>query len=211
MAENWIDWIGSVLGPIAPGLAEQLPQFIILTLSLALYGVLIYHFVSRRDEFGFSLRQYQLAHSSASRYLSAKLIGLIEYAVIFPIFVLVWFSCFTILLSLLAKNLPLDQLLLVSVTLVSAIRVTAYYNENLSQELAKLIPLVLLGVALIEPNFFSLPLVLERIRGISQLLHQLPLFFAFIILTEWALRILLELKHLLFGFSKKEITPKKEE
>ena len=56
---------------------------------------------------------------------------------------------------LLSKFSSPNHILVVSVSLVAAIRVTSYYNEQLSQDLAKMIPFALLGIFLVDATFFS--------------------------------------------------------
>lgn len=172
-----------------------------ITLSITAYAILIYqfyHFLSRRDVFGIKKVQPFQTETILSTIWNG-IQAIIHYGGIFPFFVFIWFAGFSVLLSLIAKNLAPEQLLLVSVTFVGAIRITAYFTEDLSKDLAKLIPLVLLSVALVEPGFFSQILFEEKIKAISQLLPQSLSFLVFIVVLEWVLRILLHVKMAVFG------------
>ncbi|MBU0635503.1 hypothetical protein KKE06_00585, partial [Candidatus Micrarchaeota archaeon] len=175
-----------------------------------IYAILIYkfyHFVARRDVFGFDVVRYHLQRLDSVTSIWSTFLGIIKYGLVFPVFVFIWFAGFSILLFIMAKNLPVEQLLLVSITFVTAIRVCSYYTEDLSRDLAKMIPFALLGIAIVEPNFFSLALVEQRIDMVLAILPNIVVYFVFIVLVEWVLRILLHIKHGLFGVSK----PKKEE
>lgn len=185
-------------------LFSRAPELVLWTLSIAFYCLLIhrfYHFVAARDLFGFNRNKIERERTDSKLRLKATVTGFVEYGVLFPIAVFIWFAFFSTLLFFLAKDLPTGQILLVSISFVTAIRLVSYYSQDLSRDMAKLIPFVMLGVILVEPNFFSLSLTLQRIQTIPQFLPDLPAYFLFILLIEWALRILLALKHVLLGIS----------
>ncbi len=216
---NLNNFIIQVLAPIQPfldlvlpSLHQTLPQLIVLTISIVLYGIIIYkfyRFLAKRDVFALNVKKYYEAHRGLARTFFSTIFGVFKYCVIFPLVVFCWFAGFAFLLALLAKNLPLDQLLLVCISFVTAIRIISYYSEDLARDLAKLVPLALLAVALIEPNFFSLNILWERINSINQFATDILAYFLFIIMIEWLLRVALFIKLALFGVSKKSIEPEK--
>ena len=77
-----------------------------------------------------------------------------KYLVLFPIVAFAWFIILTVLLTFLAKTRSLDLILLVSMSVLAAIGVTAYDNEDLSRGLSKMLPFALLGVFLIDISYF---------------------------------------------------------
>ncbi len=194
---------------ILPSLSRDLPTLLLFTVAIFLYGVLIYHFyrfVAARDIFGFNLLPFRRGSKRGSGVrLFNFLMALIEYGLILPIIVFIWFAGFSVLLFLMAKGLAMGQILLIAITLVSAIRIAAYYNEDLSRDIAKLLPFVLLGIAIVDPSFFSIPLIQERAASISVFVGMIAAFVVFAILLEWALRILLAIKRAFFGFSRKDL------
>ncbi len=192
-----------------PSLSKDLPTLLLFTVAIFLYGVLIYHFyrfVAARDIFGFNLLPFRRdsKRGSGARIFNFFM-SLIEYGLILPIVVFIWFAGFSLLLFLMAKEIAIGQILLIAITLVSAIRIAAYYNEDLSRDIAKLLPFVLLGIAIVDPSFFSIPLVQERVASINVFVGMIVVFVVFAILLEWGLRILLAIKRLLFGFSRKDL------
>lgn len=196
--------VGAVIPKSIDYFYVNAPALLLITVSIALYAFLLYkfyHFVAKRDLFSVKRIQAFEQHSLLSG-LWDLIQGIIHYGGIFPIFVFIWFASFSILLSFMAKNLPAEQVLFVSVAFVSAIRITSYYTEDLSKDLAKLIPLALLAVALIEPNFFSIQLFEQKAREVATFIPLTLSFLVFIVLLEWALRILLLVKHAIFGVSQ---------
>lgn len=197
---EWVSFAENVLFD----LLHRAPELLIWTFSITLYCILVftfYHFVARRDSFGFDPFQAEQEQHNLLLKMRGTLFGLVKYGVLFPLFVFIWFSVFSMLLFFLAKDLATAQILLISISFVSAIRVISYYNESLSKDVAKLIPFVLLGVVIVEPGFFSLELTLSRVYGFSQFLPDLPVYFLFLVLIEWVLRILLAAKHTFLGVS----------
>jgi hypothetical protein len=130
----------------------------------------------------------------------------VEYILFFPVLVFFCFLFFVFLLSFLSKNQPLETILLISIAVVGAVRVTSYYNEDLSKDLAKMLPFALLGIFLVDLTFFSFSDVIEKVILIPQMYEVLFYYLILIIMLEFTLRI----SHfLLFPFKKP--TPDEDE
>ncbi len=205
---NEINSLDSFLQAVVPELTARGPELFIFSLSIVIYGILIFHFyrfVAKRDVFGFDIEQFKREKTSFFDALFNSFLGLIKYGGIFPFFVFVWFAGFSVLLSFMAKDLLPAEILRLSVAFVAAIRIASYYNDDLAKDLAKLVPLALLGVALIDPNFFNLDLVKQTIEQMPEFITDIATYFSFIVVLEWALRILLSIKFMFFGVNKREI------
>ena len=74
--------------------------------------------------------------------------------------------------------------------LVASIRVTAYYNEALSTDLAKMFPFALLAIFLVDMSFFSYQGSLTTIKQFPLMWKQLIYYLGFTIVLEFLLRIL---------------------
>jgi hypothetical protein len=92
-------------------------------------------------------------------------------------------------LFIMAKDVSVRNVALISITLISTVRITSYLKEDLSQDLAKLIPLALLAIFLSNSNFFSWNLLIERLNTMPSLGFELLQFLVFAIILEWVLRI----------------------
>ncbi len=204
----WMELAQNYLDVVIPSFIENLPTLLLFTAAIFFYGFIIYkfyRFVAARDIFGFNLRPFR---KDARRGIIAGLfnfiLSFIEYGFILPIIAFIWFAGFAILLFVLAKGLPVEQILFIAISIVSATRVASYYNEDLSRDLAKLLPFALLGIAIVDPSFFSIPLIEARIAAIAIFVEKIFVFVLFAILLEWILRVLLSLKRAIFGFSRKD-------
>jgi hypothetical protein len=214
MAADVSSMTGDVLGLIAqnvgdiyPTFTELMPAVVMLVVSIAVYSFLIYNFyklVAKRDVFEVSMEKYRRKEPGFLSWAVNKVLSVFKYGVIFPFVVFLWFGGFGILLFLLAKNIDTAQILLISATFVASIRLLSYYSEELSRDLAKMIPFALLAVAIIDPSFFSLEIFWERLGTIWLFIPQLIAYSAFVISLEWVLRILLFVKHLVPAGAKEE-------
>jgi len=162
------------------------------SILLVLYAIFIwkfYRWIARKDILRLNLAKF----NRSEHPVLAKLIGvfmyILEYLVILPIVVFLWFGVFTFFLMLLTKSLELQTILVISVTIVAAIRMTAYYKEELARDLAKLIPLTLLTVA-ISQGLFDFQKVINQIQIIPTLFSDIWTYLIFIVLIEIFLRII---------------------
>ena len=98
---------------------------------------------------------------------------------------------FTIFLVMLTQNLEISTILIISATIIGAIRVTSYiprYGEDLAKEIAKLLPFTLLALSMINPGFFSVERVITHFQLIPSAFSQILVYLAFIIILEIILR-----------------------
>jgi len=152
--------------------------------------------LAKRDLFKVDLSKYdhpEVKHKSFKKSVSAFLY-ILKYGIIFPFYVVFWFVVLSVFLFVMAKNVTIRQVALISIAMVSAVRITSYFKEDLSHDLAKLTPLALLAIFFTDPNFFSLDLLMNRLGTITSLGWEIIKFLSFCILLEWALRILYSVK-----------------
>lgn len=181
-------WIQRVLTYTFGGYEEQLLSVTLYTIAIMFYAIIIwslYRFLSKQDIFIFK---------GMEKAKVPTLVCLLLYLVIFPVITFVAFLFFTLLLIFLAKGQALEQILIISITLIAAIRLTAYYEEELSRDVAKLIPLALLAVFLVDPSYYSFEIVLERLVALPSMVPIVLRYLLFVVLLEWTLRILLRIR-----------------
>jgi hypothetical protein len=185
-----VSWAaGSILSKI--DFYEFILPLILYTAAIAVYAIFVWMFyksVSRRDLFNKGI-----VESIEGRILRS-LAHVLKYFVGFPILTFLWFGMLTILLFFISKSLATGEILLVAVAVVAGIRAAAYYNEGLSEDIAKILPLAVLGIFLVDPTFFSIDLVYQRLLQIPGLLIKLFNYLVFVIILEFTLRILFSIK-----------------
>ena len=172
-----------------------------LIIMIAIYSVLIYHFyryIARRDCFKPSARKH------------SKFVGFMKYFFLYPVVAMVFFLGFSLIfISLTDPNTyEVIQILPIAFAIIVAIRITAYYTEDLSKDVAKMLPFAVLGVFLIDSTYFEMDVVMERISSLPQYVNTIVQFLILIILVEWILRIALNVRYLILP--KKESSEVKE-
>ena len=152
----------------------------------------VHEFISKKNILELNLHKYNTSENSASTKFLAVGFYFLEYIIILPFLIFFWFVVFTLLLMLLSSGQEVSQILVISAVVVAVIRMTAYYNETLSKEIAKIFPFTLLAVFALELSTF---IQSEYIQTIIMRLTQIPSFFSqvfsyliFILLLEMTLR-----------------------
>ena len=170
-----------------------LEPLVILVAGMVIYAIFIfkfYRFLAKREIFEINLGEYKKSRHASLR----KFIGVIAYAVkyvlLYPVFSFFWFILITILLAFLSKETDISSILRVSIALVSTVRVTAYYNEDLSRDLAKMLPFTLLGLFLVDIAYFSKSASLLLLKQAYSKPDLLAYYLMFGVFLELALRVL---------------------
>ena len=175
-------------------------------LAIAGYGVLVfkyYRFVAARDMFELDLSRYDGVKLRWLRSLLQVTLYVFKYLILFPVFAFFWIAVLTLVLAFLSKGQSFSETLLIAVATVSAIRATAYYSEELSRDLAKILPFAVMGVFLIDASFFSLSDSLNTLNEASDYNEHMLYYLLFLIALEFVLRIALAVAKL-FGFRKEQ-------
>ncbi|MCK5283222.1 MAG: hypothetical protein KAK00_07475 [Nanoarchaeota archaeon] len=134
-----------------------LQPLLILAAGIFVYSFFVfkfYRFLAKKDIFGLNLSQYNEAKHSFFSKLFDIVAYIVEYILIFPLFVFFWFLVLVIFITVISTR-PFLDILVASMALVTAIRISAYYNEDLSRDLAKMIPFALLGIFIIDVKLIS--------------------------------------------------------
>jgi hypothetical protein len=204
-----------------PALLETVKQFstnfslaealtVLKPMSLFILGVAVYAFfifkfyryVARRDVFKLDLKKHDNSKYKNVKKSFSVISYLLKHLLLLPIIIFFWFIVLTIILAFLSKQGDIQTLLLVSIALVGAIRIMSYYSEDLSKDLAKMLPFALLGVFLVDISYFSFSDSWNTILQIPTAWKTLVYYLLFIILLETILRIL----HALINPFRKEKT-----
>jgi hypothetical protein len=137
-----------------------------------------------------------------------KLISFLKYFLAFPFIAFIFFMGFSLLMLFLTRGYQIEAVLSTSFAIIAAIRIAAYYSEDLSKDVAKMLPFALLGVFLVDPSYFRFEDIIQRIETLPEFFTLSFQFIFFIILIEWILRILLTIR---YAITKKKLLPSYEE
>ncbi|PIN78141.1 hypothetical protein COV15_00580 [Candidatus Woesearchaeota archaeon CG10_big_fil_rev_8_21_14_0_10_34_12] len=179
-----------ILSPI-PANYKIFFDLLLYTLIIVLYAMFIWKFyrlLSKRDLIKLNLNQYNTTeHPFFSKFLAAVFF-LLEYIIILPFLVFFWFVVLSAFILVLSKAQGIDHILVVAVAIIAATRMASYYSEDLSKDLAKMIPFTLLGIFLIDPDFFSVSELIDKVLEIPNLLNHIFMFLVFVLVLEVIMR-----------------------
>jgi hypothetical protein len=157
----------------------------LLTLGIFIYGFLIfkfYKYLARRD-------LIKLKIDTLKSHISLKIfLYLLNQLVLVPILIFFWFLVMVCVLLFLSNN-NAAQIMLVSMGTVAAIRISSYYSQSLSEDLAKLLPLTLFAVFITNLNFSSIIGKIDTVVQMLELLDKLIFYLIFAVVIEFIMRI----------------------
>ena len=175
--------------------------------AMVVYSIFIfkfYRFLAKKDIIEINLKRYNSAQHWLSKRVVSTILYVIEYIIFMPIFVFFWFGFFVVLIAFLSENMTIDQILLVAIALVGSVRVVSYYNEELSKDLAKMLPLALLGVFIIDMTKFSYTDTIIVIQNAAYSIDLIIYYLGFIVFLEFILRIGYDLLYVFLPHKEKE-------
>ena len=163
-------------------------------LGMVIYAIFIfkfYRFVAARDMFAMDLSKYEESRFQLIRGFLHCLMYVVKYILVFPLFAIFWFTVLTLILAFLSKEQAFPQVLLAALATVSAIRVASYYNEDLSRDLAKILPFAVLGIFIIDASFFQVSSSLNVLEQANGYRENILYYLAFLVGLEFILRLLM--------------------
>lgn len=161
------------------------------TLLIFIYVIFIwkfYKFLAKRNILELNLIRYNKSQNPNAGKFFASLLFLLEYIIILPFLVFLWFGIFSVFLLVLSENQSVGQILLISASIIAATRLTAYYSVNLAKDVAKLFPFTVLAVFILNPQTFAIDTLISRFTQIPELLNQILVYIVFIFAVEIIMR-----------------------
>ena len=213
MAEEVTTGLGAVISEsynsflsLLPSWAQNFIGLFLLVFLVFIYAVFVwkfYRFISKKNIIELNLNQYNRTEHPVFAKLIAGGFYFLEYIIILPFIIFFWFATFTLFLIFLTENLEINTLLIISVIIIAAVRMTSYYNEDLSKDVAKLLPFTLLAVSIINPNFFNIERIFSHFNEIPNFFGNIMYYLSFIIILEIILRFF-DFLFSLFGLEEEE-------
>lgn len=179
---------------------DLLSQVLVYILGMAVYALFVfkfYRFVASRDMFALDLSRYDGSRFRWVRTVLQVTMYVAKYSILFPAFAFFWFAVLTLMLLFLSKDQAFADVLRMALVTVGAIRVAAYYNEDLSRDLAKILPFAVLGLFVINSSFFNLSASLAVLNEAWDYPQHIFYYLVFLIALELALRLVMAVVALL--------------
>lgn len=198
MAEGGITDIGF----LPPGLANFFTldsqvalHALILAIVLVVVSLFIYEFyksISRKNLLRLNLYKYNTTDHPLSQKFFAILLYLLEYIIIIPFIIALWFAALSVVLILISKNSLSEYVLLVAAAMIGAVRILAYFRGEIAKDLAKLFPFITLSVVILSPGEFiyDYSSIVSKLLEIPSLFTLVLSHLLILLLIEIVLRVL---------------------
>lgn len=189
--ENVVAYLTGIFNQLSiEGARMTLEPLILFLTGMIVYSLFIfkfYRFISRRDLFKINRER---AHSKLG-----KLAYALQYIFLFPMVAFLWFLVISVLLSVLSTVLTIGNIFMISMALLATIRITAYADQGLSEDIAKMVPFALLGVFLLDITTSSTSAIFNVVDQLPSTKLTLIYYFVFIFAIEMLLKMLLAIKN----------------
>jgi hypothetical protein len=167
-------------------ISSNLLNLLIYSAAMVVYAIILWKFyqnLAKKNLFGGELKDIKHKHILLNK-LWQFIRFLFRYSIMFPLISFIWFLILSAFLLFLSKSQDVGQILLMSMTIIAASRITAYYNEDLSRDVAKLIPLSLMGVFIVDPSYFSIEATIQKFLSVPSFLGAILQYWVFIVALE---------------------------
>ena len=173
-----------------------------VVLGMTLYAVFVFHFyrfVAARDMFRLNLSGRGEERGSLLGDLFRLVWWVVRFVFLYPAFAFFWLAVLTLVLAFLSDDRTLDSVLLIAMATVCAIRVAAYYNEDLARDLSKMLPFAVLSFFIVTADSLDAIGSLAALSEVSEHRETIFYYLLFLVALELVLRFLFLIFSFLFG------------
>lgn len=141
---EFIDWAEGFFTEVFPTLMA-----IIAIAAYSGFVFMFYRLLARRDILTLDLSKYNHSNSGRIRAFFSTGIWLLKYALMIPVLIAFWTLVMAVILTLLADGNDHTRNALIATSVVGSVRILSYWTEDLSRDVAKMLPFAVLGVFLV--------------------------------------------------------------
>ena len=171
---------------------QLLEPAITYAVGVAIYAIVIfnlYRFMSRKDIFALDFSRFEERSHRFLRKTLHLIFYIAKYLLIFPLFAFFWFCVLVVMIAFLTKAREVEDLLLIAMAVLTSVRVTSYYTEDLSRDIAKMLPFALLGIFLIDLSYFDVDTSISLLNRVGTEWRSIFYYWVFVVLLEFVLRV----------------------
>lgn len=141
-------------------------------IAISIYSVFVFIFyraLAKRDLITLNLDQYSDSLSGRLKGYSRTMIFVLQYIVVVPILITFWTLVLAIILTLLSPDADHSRNALIATSVVGAVRILSYWTEDLSRDVAKMLPFGVLGVFLVGNAQVQISEIEELFSGLNEI------------------------------------------
>ena len=198
MAFDFIDFLRNILDFFPND--QKIVSLVVYTVLILIYSIFIwkfYRFLASREIIQLNLSQYNYSNHPVLEKVIAIGLYTLEYLILLPFLVLFWFAILSIFLLVLSESKDTLQILLISAAIITSTRITSYINEELSKDIAKILPFTVLAAFILNANLLDYSNILTKLSEIPSLFNNILTFLIFIFVVEFIFRSLYSIVELI--------------
>lgn len=180
--------------------------------AISVYSVFVFIFyraLAKRDLITLNLNHYSDNLSGRVKKYTRTMIFVLQYIVVVPVLITFWTLVLAIILTLLSPDADHSRNALIATSVVGAVRILSYWTEDLSRDVAKMLPFGVLGVFLVGDAQVQISEIEELINGLNEIATSFASSLFLIAVLESILRSLSAMINI-FSLRRKNHRQKKE-
>ena len=167
---------------------------------------MFYRLLARRDILTLDLSKYNHSKSGRIRAFFSTGIWLLKYALMIPVLIAFWTLVMAVILTLLADGNDHTRNALIATSVVGSVRILSYWTEDLSRDVAKMLPFAVLGVFLVDSTSVQWSQFEDLVGNLPGLAESFYTSMALLVILETLLRISHSLGNRLYPIPELEST-----
>jgi hypothetical protein len=181
-------------------------------IAISAYSVFVFIFyrvLAKRDLITLNLEHYSNNFGGKIKRYTRTIIFVMQYIVIVPILITFWTLVLAVILTLLSPDADHSRNALIATSVVGAVRILSYWTEDLSRDVAKMLPFGVLGVFLVGDAQVQFSEIESLFRSLNEVATSFLSSLFLIAVLETILRSISAISNLVL-LRRRNLTKKKE-
>jgi hypothetical protein len=168
-------------------------------IAIAVYSgfvFMFYRILAKKDLLTLDLSKYADDFGGKVKKYLRSMLFVVQYIVVVPILIAFWTLVLAVILTLLSDSSDHTRNALIATSVVGAVRILAYWTEDLSRDVAKMLPFAVLGVYLVSSTSVQWSAFQELLESLPELAKSFFSSLVLLAILETLLRIVTTLKRI---------------
>jgi len=170
---------------------ETYPTLVAI-LSIAAYSSFVFMFyrvLAKRDLVTLDLSKYANDFKGKLQKYLRSLLFIVQYLILIPLLISFWTLVLATILTLLSDGADHSRNALIATSVVGAVRILSYWTEDLSRDVAKMLPFAVLGVFLVDSTSVQWSQFEDLLNNLPELAEAFYTSLVLLVILETLLRI----------------------
>ncbi len=181
-------------------------------LAISAYSIFVFIFyrnLAKRDLITLNLDKYSNNLTGKIKKYIKSITFVIQYILIIPMLLTFWTLVLAIILTLLSSDADHSRNALIATSVVGSVRILSYWTEDLSRDVAKMLPFGVLGVFLVGDAQVQVSEIRELLQSLEEIATSFVSSLFLIAVVEGVLRSITSIINLI-SLRRGNLSQKKE-